>query len=130
MVQPRLTCNASAGVRRPPTLEALIAEIDGEQVKDFIMGNPRPVLERAFEDQLWNAGFKNAFSRVAGEAVQIMFDFEAQPPPRFRDIAVHIRRIAAGVRPGESCGTIFSTQSGNPELLTWGERFLQFLGIF
>jgi hypothetical protein len=47
---------------------------------------------------------------MQGEAVQIVFDFEAEPPPRLHDLAVHIRRIAAGLRPGKSCGTISSVR--------------------
>jgi hypothetical protein len=42
------------------------------------MGNPRLAVESAFEDELWKAGFKDAFCKVEGEAVEIAFDFEAQ----------------------------------------------------
>jgi hypothetical protein len=93
-------------------VEALITEIDDEQVRDFILGNPRPALERAFEDGLWKEGFKNSFCKVDGESVQIAFNFEAQAPPALHDLAIHIRRIARGLRPGESCGTITSVRRG------------------
>ena len=109
----RLTCHASAGVRRRFAVEALIAEVNGEQVRDFILGNPRPALERAFEDELWRVGFKNSFCKVEGESVQIAFNFEALAPPALHDLALHIRRIAAGLRPRESCGTISSVRRGN-----------------
>ncbi len=94
-------------------VEALITEIDGEQVRDFIMGNPRPALESAFEDGLWKAGFKSAFCKVEAEAVEIAFDFEAQAPPSLHHLAVHIRRIAAELKPGQSCGVISSVRRGN-----------------
>jgi len=111
--QPRLAADASAGVRRRLAVEALITEIDGEQVRDFIMGNPRPALERAFEDGLWRAGFKDSFCKVEGESVQIAFNFEAQSSPALHDLAMKIRRIAGALRPGESCGTISSVRRGN-----------------
>jgi hypothetical protein len=109
----RLARDASAGVRRRFAVEALIAEIDDQQVRDFIMGNPRPTLERAFEDELWEAGFKDAFCKVEGDRVQIVFDFEAQAPPALHDLAMNIRRIAGALRPGESCGTISSVRRGD-----------------
>jgi hypothetical protein len=99
-------------VSRRLAVEALIAEIDGELVRDFILGNPRPALERAFEDELWKAGFKNSFCKVEGESVQIAFNFEAQAPSRPHDLAMYIRRIAAALRAGESCGTITSVRRG------------------
>jgi hypothetical protein len=111
--QPRPAWKASAGERHRFAVEALIAKVDGEQVRDFIMGNPRPALESAFEYELWKAGFKDAFCKIEGEAVQIAFNFEAHPSPRFHVLAVHIRRITAGLRPGESCGTISSVRRGN-----------------
>ena len=109
----RLTCDFSVDLHRRLALEALITEIDGEQVRDFIMGNPRPALERAFEDELWKAGFKDAFCKVAGEAVEITVDFEAQPPASLHYLAVFIRGIAGKLRPEQSCCTILSVRRGN-----------------
>jgi len=113
LVQSRLTWDASAGVRRRLAVEALIAEVDDEQVRDFILGHPRPAMEVEFEQKLWQAGFKDAFCKVDGEAVEIAFDFEAQPPPPLHHLAIYIRRIAGGFRPGESCGTISSVRRGS-----------------
>jgi hypothetical protein len=40
----RLALRATARVRRCLALEALITEMDGEQIRDSIMGNPRSAL--------------------------------------------------------------------------------------
>jgi hypothetical protein len=120
----RFACSRSAGVRCR-AFQAVLAEVEDMTARDFILGQPpRPALERAFEDGLWKARFKAAFCKVEGEGVQIVFDFEAQPPPRLHDLAVYIRRIAAELRPGESCGTISSVRRDNRVVVkfTFGPR--------
>jgi hypothetical protein len=44
-----LDCQANATEVRRTMLESLLAELDDQQVRDFIMGNERPEFEAEFE---------------------------------------------------------------------------------
>src|SRR5438132_14016189 len=96
-------------------LEALLAELDDQRVRDFILGNERPEFEAEFEKWLWKLGFKEASCRTSdeGQAVEITFNFEAQPELSLNHLRSYIRGIARELRPEKSCGLITYTRRGN-----------------
>jgi hypothetical protein len=111
----RLNSGADAGeVRRCSVLDALLTELDDQQIRDFIMGNERPELESEFEKWLWKLGFKDVTCRTSegGQAVEITFNFDAQPEPPRTHIHSFLNGIARELKPGFSCGTILYTGRG------------------
>jgi hypothetical protein len=100
--------------RRHYALEALLPDIDDRLVRDFIMGNPRPVLEVEFEQWLWKLGLKSASVRMAegGQEAEVTFDFDTQPEPPRTHIHSFLKGIAQELKPGFSCGTILYTRRG------------------
>ena|SRR5579859_963401 len=111
----RLNPGADAGeVRRCSVLDALLTELDDQQIRDFIMGNERPEFESAFEQRLWKMGIKDATCRTSegGQTVEIAFNFDEQPEPPRTHLHSYIRGIAQELKPEASCGTIVYTGRG------------------
>jgi hypothetical protein len=94
--------------RRARVLDALLTELDDQQVRDFILANERPELESEIEKWLWKVGFKDATCRTydGGQEVEITFNFDAQPELPDTHIRSYIVGIAKELRPNESTGTI------------------------
>ena len=108
----RLARQAGASEVRRSMLEALLAEMDDQRVRDFILGNERPEFEVEVERWLWKLGFKDAFCRTSdgGQAVEITFNFDAQPELPRSHLRSYITGVARELRPEKSCGTILYTR--------------------
>ena len=99
-------------MRRNSVLDSLLTELDDQQIRDFILGNPRPVLEVEFEQWLWKLGLKDVSVRTSegGRAIEVTFNFDAQPEPPRTHIHSFLTGIAQELKPGFCCGTIVYTR--------------------
>jgi hypothetical protein len=111
----------AADLRRRYALEALLAELDDQQVRNFILGNPRPPLEVEFERWLWQLGLKDSIAHAIddGQGMEISFGFDARAEPPRTHLHSFITGITRELKPESSCGTIVYTRQGGRLIATF-----------